>query len=835
MASQAPKTNTFRKKVENTPKASPQPKKPAFSFGKIELKQVGIALGIALISASIFFTIAFASYLLNGPQDQSLVLNNSDQAIRDAAKESKNWLGYLGAQAAHWMIFRWFGIAAFLFPPFLFLVGFRWTFKVSLYSLMRYVAFALFFVAWIGLVTGYAGILLEGYSYWSFASGGLGYELAKLSYDFLGMGTVILIAGTFFIFIILFFGVQQLNWFAPKFKEKDEMDLEEDLDAAVLSPFGNEEDAEEEFEDDGSAWEVKSEDSESPMAGDQVDFSLEDTNTEEELIDSVSQEEDLFDVPQVGLLEEASGEILVKEGNFTVKKGAEEEKSVDEVENLDPYDPTLDLPRYKYPTLDLLNEYDVKKVTVSRQELEENKDKIVTTLENFQIGIQGIQATIGPTVTLYEIIPNPGVKISKIKNLEDDIALSLAALGIRIIAPIPGKGTIGIEVPNKNRELVPARAVLGTEKFMKSDKDLPIALGKTISNEVFVADLAKMPHLLMAGATGQGKSVGLNMILASLIYKKHPSQLKFVLVDPKKVELTLFNKIERHFLAKLPGAEEAIITDTKKVIHTLNSLCIEMDNRYTLLKEAGCRNLKEYNAKFVARKLNPLNGHYFMPYIVLVIDELADLMMTAGKEIEAPIARLAQLARAIGIHLVVATQRPSVNVITGVIKANFPARLSFRVTSKIDSRTILDAGGADQLIGMGDMLLSVGSEMTRIQCAFLDTPEVDAVCDWIGEQKGYASAYLLPEFVGEDGDGSGGDIDLSDRDPLFDEAARLIVLHQQGSTSLIQRKLKLGYNRAGRIVDQLEAAGVVGTFEGSKAREVLIQDEVSLERLLSSL
>uniref|UniRef100_UPI0040472536 DNA translocase FtsK 4TM domain-containing protein n=1 Tax=Algoriphagus sp. TaxID=1872435 RepID=UPI0040472536 len=836
MASQAPKTNTFRKKVENTPKASPQPKKPAFSFGKIELKQVGIALGIALISASIFFTIAFASYLLNGPQDQSLVLNNSDQAIRDAAKESKNWLGYLGAQAAHWMIFRWFGIAAFLFPPFLFLVGFRWTFKVSLYSLMRYVAFALFFVAWIGLVTGYAGILLEGYSYWSFASGGLGYELAKLSYDFLGMGTVILIAGTFFIFIILFFGVQQLNWFAPKFKEKDEKDLEEDLDAAVLSPFGNEEDAEEEFEDDGSAWEVKSEDSESPMAGDQVDFSLEDTNnTEEELIDSVSQEEDLFDVPQVGLLEEASGEILVKEGNFTVKKGAEEEKSVDEVENLDPYDPTLDLPRYKYPTLDLLNEYDVKKVTVSRQELEENKDKIVTTLENFQIGIQGIQATIGPTVTLYEIIPNPGVKISKIKNLEDDIALSLAALGIRIIAPIPGKGTIGIEVPNKNRELVPARAVLGTEKFMKSDKDLPIALGKTISNEVFVADLAKMPHLLMAGATGQGKSVGLNMILASLIYKKHPSQLKFVLVDPKKVELTLFNKIERHFLAKLPGAEEAIITDTKKVIHTLNSLCIEMDNRYTLLKEAGCRNLKEYNAKFVARKLNPLNGHYFMPYIVLVIDELADLMMTAGKEIEAPIARLAQLARAIGIHLVVATQRPSVNVITGVIKANFPARLSFRVTSKIDSRTILDAGGADQLIGMGDMLLSVGSEMTRIQCAFLDTPEVDAVCDWIGEQKGYASAYLLPEFVGEDGDGSGGDIDLSDRDPLFDEAARLIVLHQQGSTSLIQRKLKLGYNRAGRIVDQLEAAGVVGPFEGSKAREVLIQDEVSLERLLSSL
>jgi S-DNA-T family DNA segregation ATPase FtsK/SpoIIIE len=706
---------------------------------------------------------------------------------------------------------------------------------VSLYSLTRYAVFALFFAAWIGLVTGYAGILIEGYSYWSFVSGGLGYELAKLSFDFLGMGTWLLIFGTLFIFIVLFYGVQQLNWFPPKTKSSDDYEFDENSNSSIASPFLGAE--EEDIEDDGSAWEVKGDELELPMAGDKVDFSLvEETPAPVPPLQFTDDlEEDLFDVPQVNLLESEKDSILLKEGNFTVQKGPEEEKTVDEVENLDPYDPTLDLPRYKYPTLDLLNEYDVKKVTVSRQELEENKDKIVTTLENFQIGIQGIQATIGPTVTLYEIIPNPGVKISKIKNLEDDIALSLAALGIRIIAPIPGKGTIGIEVPNKNRELVPARAVLGTEKFMKSDKDLPIALGKTISNEVFVADLAKMPHLLMAGATGQGKSVGLNMILASLIYKKHPSQLKFVLVDPKKVELTLFNKIERHFLAKLPGSEEAIITDTKKVIHTLNSLCMEMDNRYTLLKEAEVRNLKEYNAKFVARKLNPEKGHYFMPYIVLVIDELADLMMTAGKEIEAPIARLAQLARAIGIHLVVATQRPSVNVITGVIKANFPARLSFRVTSKIDSRTILDAGGADQLIGMGDMLLSVGSEMTRIQCAFLDTPEVEAVCDWIGGQKGYSSAYLLPEYVGEDGEGSGMDFDLSDRDPLFDEAARLIVLHQQGSTSLIQRKLKLGYNRAGRIVDQLEAAGVVGSFEGSKAREVLIQDEVSLERLLSSL
>jgi len=840
MASESPKTNTFRKKAENAPKEPSEPKKPPFSVGKIDTKQVGITLGIVLISASIFLFVAFISYLLNGPQDQSLVMNNPNQAIRETAKESRNWVGYLGAQASHWMIYRWFGVAAFLLPPFLFLIGFRWTFKFSLLSLSRYAAVALFFTAWIGLVTGYVVILTEGYSYWSFVSGGFGYELARLAYDFLGMGTVLLIAGTLLIFITIFFGIDRLNWFVPRAKVND-LGEEEKVKVSVPAPFLSSDPEEEDIADDGSAWEIKKEGLELPVAGDKIDFSLKDEvpfvvppfdlDPSEDFVD----QEDLFEVPQVNLLEKGNKDSVLKEGNFTVQKASELDKTAAEVENLDPYDPTLDLPRYKYPPLDLLNEYDVKRVTVSRQELEENKDKIVTTLENFQIGIQGIQATIGPTVTLYEIVPNPGVKISKIKNLEDDIALSLAALGIRIIAPIPGKGTIGIEVPNKNRELVPARSVLGTEKFMKSDKDLPIALGKTISNEVFVADLAKMPHLLMAGATGQGKSVGLNMILASLIYKKHPSQLKFVLVDPKKVELTLFNKIERHFLAKLPGSEEAIITDTKKVINTLNSLCIEMDNRYTLLKEAGVRNLKEYNAKFVTRKLNPEKGHYFMPYIVLVIDELADLMMTAGKEIETPIARLAQLARAIGIHLVVATQRPSVNVITGTIKANFPARLSFRVTSKIDSRTILDAGGADQLIGMGDMLLSVGSEMTRIQCAFLDTPEVDAVCDWIGEQKGYSSAYLLPEFVGEDGDGAGSAVDLADRDPLFDEAARLIVMHQQGSTSLIQRKLKLGYNRAGRIVDQLEAAGVVGPFEGSKAREVLIQDEVSLERLLSSL
>jgi DNA segregation ATPase FtsK/SpoIIIE, S-DNA-T family len=835
MATNSPRTNTFRKKGETkSKKPASKPKGPGFSFGSIKSSKLVLTLGILLMSIGIFLFIAFVSYLLNGPTDQSLVMNTPlDDEIRDTARNSNNWLGYFGAQAAHWMIYRWFGIAAFLFPPFLFILGFKWSFKVSLISLTRYTTFALFFTFWLGLLTGYIVILVEGYSYWSFLSGGFGYELAKLSADFLSWGTFILIGAALLIFVIFFFDIDKLEWFTAKADNPDDL-MDEGLEEAnttAKNPFEKStsspvsmEDEEEEFEDDGSDWIIK--------------------NDDVELVDEpapqpevVEEEDDIFNVSQINLLDEIkdSPKEISDDKNFSVTKAEGEEKTASEVENLDPFDPTLDLPRYKYPTLDLLNEYDVQKVTVSRQELEDNKNKIVETLENFKIGIQEIKATIGPTVTLYEIVPEPGVKISKIKNLEDDIALSLAALGIRIIAPIPGKGTIGIEVPNKNRELVPARAVLGTEKFMRSDKDLPIALGKTISNEVYVADLAKMPHLLMAGATGQGKSVGLNMILASLIYKKHPSQLKFVLVDPKKVELTLFNKIERHFLAKLPGAEEAIITDTKKVIYTLNSLCIEMDNRYNLLKDAGARNLKEYNAKFISRKLNPEKGHKFMPYIVLVIDELADLMMTAGKEIEAPIARLAQLARAIGIHLVVATQRPSVNVITGIIKANFPARLSFRVTSKIDSRTILDAGGADQLIGMGDMLLSLGSDVTRIQCAFLDTPEVDAICDWIGEQKGYSDAHLLPEFEGEDGDGSVGDVDLSDRDPLFDDAAKLIVMHQQGSTSLIQRKLKLGYNRAGRIIDQLEAAGIVGSFEGSKAREVLIQDEASLERLLNSL
>ncbi|MEN1785770.1 MAG: DNA translocase FtsK, partial [Bacteroidota bacterium] len=540
-------------------------------------------------------------------------------------------------------------------------------------------------------------------------------------------------------------------------------------------------------------------------------------------------------------LPEEEEEEVVADPDLTLKveKSTEEKQeasvsSAQLVKEYGAFDPKLELGNYKFPPLNLLDAHGASGgITINQEELEENKNKIVSTLKNYKIGIAQIKATIGPTVTLYEIVPEAGIRISKIKNLEDDIALSLAALGIRIIAPIPGKGTIGIEVPNKKATIVSMRSVIAASKFQKAEMQLPIAFGKTISNETFVVDLAKMPHLLMAGATGQGKSVGLNAVITSLLYKKHPAEIKFVLVDPKKVELTLYNKIERHFLAKLPDVDEAIITDNTKVIHTLNSMCIEMDNRYELLKLALVRNIKEYNAKFKLRKLNPNDGHKFLPYIILVIDEFADLIMTAGKEVEAPIARLAQLARAIGIHLIIATQRPSVNVITGIIKANFPARIAFRVTSKIDSRTILDAQGADQLIGRGDMLFTQGNDVTRLQCAFVDTPEVSKITEYIGSQRAYPSAHLLPEYVGEDS-GTGIDYDISERDSMFRDAAEVIVNAQQGSASLIQRKLKLGYNRAGRIIDQLEAAGIVGPFEGSKARQVLVPDILALEQLLQN-
>ena len=583
----------------------------------------------------------------------------------------------------------------------------------------------------------------------------------------------------------------------------------------------------------------------SPIEGETIPLSTsetkttpenEETNTEEKQ-EEYSNEVVFDDIPTK--IEKTKS---INDENISFEVETTEEKEVilsdkevnKKIEEFGEYDPTLDLSSYQFPTIDLLKEYSSDGVSVDANELENNKNQIVNTLLNYNIKIESIKATVGPTVTLYEIIPAPGVRISKIKNLEDDIALSLAALGIRIIAPMPGKGTIGIEVPNKKPKIVSMRSVIASEKFQNAKMELPVVMGKTISNEIFTFDLAKMPHLLMAGATGQGKSVGLNAILTSLLYKKHPSQLKFVLVDPKKVELTLYNKIERHFLAKLPDSEEAIITDNSAVVTTLNSLCVEMDDRYQLLKEAMVRNIVEYNAKFKARKLNPNNGHRYLPYIVVVIDEFADLIMTAGKEVEQPIARLAQLARAIGIHLIVATQRPSTNVITGVIKANFPGRIAFRVTSQIDSRTILDSKGAEQLIGRGDMLFSQGSDLTRVQCAFVDTPEVENICDFIGNQRGYPSAFILPEYSGDTESGIT-DIDMDDRDEMFEEAARVIVEHQQGSTSLIQRKLKLGYNRAGRIIDQLEAAGIVGPFKGSKARDVLITDLISLEQYLEEL
>lgn len=811
MAENTYKSNTF-KKPEKEKKSKSAKSKTRFNFDFIKDPRFALAAGFFLLITSLYLFTSFLSYLFTGKADQSVMEALWSTNIAESGREVDNWLGLYGAVTSHFLIFKWLGISAFFIPPLLFLVGFKLVFKRELVSIFSAFILSVFAGLWLSLLLGYITHNMAGVSEIGFISGGLGYELAKISAGLFGWGTFLILVLSLFIFIIYYFNVTAINAFQvkdPKPMGNDAILSEDDL---IIKPT---------YTEDSDNWPIKEVEPEPDLV----------LKNEVEEIPTATAELELDVVPKKQPAVEK-----VSEPIFTIEEPISDADQVAEqlVETQGVYDPTLELSKYKFPTLELLNEYEASKVQVTQEELNQNKDRILTTLTNFKIGIQSIKATIGPTVTLYEIVPEAGIKISRIKNLEDDIALSLAALGIRIIAPIPGKGTIGIEVPNKNREMVGIRSVLATERFQKTDKDLPIAIGKTISNELMVIDLTKMPHLLVAGATGQGKSVGLNVILASLLYKKHPSQLKFVLVDPKKVEMSLFSKIERHYLAKLPNSEEAIITDTKKVVHTLNSLCIEMENRYEILKDAGAKNLKEYNAKFVARKLNPKEGHRFLPYIVLVIDELADLMMTAGKEVETPIARLAQLARAIGIHLVLATQRPSVNVITGVIKANFPARLSFRVTSKIDSRTILDTGGADQLIGQGDMLLSTGSEIVRLQSPFVDTPEIERICEFIGSQRGYDSAYMLPEFEGED-EGGAASVDLAERDALFEEAARLLVQHQQGSTSLLQRKLKLGYNRAGRLIDQLEAAKIVGPFEGSKAREVLIKDPMSLEQLLSEL
>ena len=771
------------------------------------LDKIKLALGGVTFALSIIIFFSLTSYIFTGQEDQSLV--NSSVSFATLSEESKNWLGVFGAFLSHYLVFKTFGISSFLIVPVFFILSVRLLFNRKLYSISKIFIISIFGIIWISSMLGFFLIIFPDNIFLNNYTGGVGFNLSLFFQNLLGYSSIIILLLSLFLFIIFYFNIYSFNIFSYKKKNLSDHDSSSENYDKVMEDKEDKEDKEEEDKEEDIEQEEE-------IQNIDVDKISEDSFVKKEKIETTNNKN-----------QEQEKDLELK-----VEKTIDEKTAKSLTSKV--YDPELDLSNYKYPKIDLLKESDKEKIQVSKEELISNQEKIKETLRNFKIEIASMKATIGPTVTLYEIIPQAGIKISKIKNLEDDIALSLSALGIRIIAPIPGKGTIGIEVPNKNREVVSLRSVMKTEKFIKSNYELPLILGKTISNEVLLADLTKMPHILVAGATGQGKSVGLNVMLASLLYKKHPSILKFVLIDPKKVELSLFNKIERHFLAKLPDAEEAIITETKKVVHTLNSLCTEMDVRYNLLKDAQARNLKEYNKKFINRKLNPNEGHRYLPYIVLVIDELADLMMTAGKEIENPIARLAQLARAIGIHLIVATQRPSVNVITGVIKANFPTRISFKVTSNMDSRTILDSKGAEQLVGMGDMLFTSGSDIIRLQCPFVDTPEIESICDFIGEQRGYVSAYLLPEFIDEN-EKQIVDIDLSDRDPLFEDAARLIVSSQTGSTSLLQRKLKLGYNRAGRLTDQLEVAGIVGPSEGSKPRQVLIQDEYSLEKLLNDL
>lgn len=766
--------------------------------------------GLLLIFLSLVLLVSFVSYFFTWKADQSIA------ASSDAIQNTKNSMGYIGAKIAHFFIYRWFGIASFLFIPILFLLGVQWLYSQKMLRLKRAIAMMTFLVIWL---SGTLGFLFPSFL-GGILGGQFGAKFASFMLTSLGkIGTALVFFFSFLVFLIIRFNA---NLRFSSFQKRSKEIIDEHSENIEIAPLPtNIYTHRNEFESDDNE---NIDEPDEPLIEDILPFE----EKEIEPKDTLSEE---LEITNTDLTEAETSlpiEISAIEGPPNTTTSLAEML----VEKYGEYDPTIDLPHYKYPTIDLLSDYGVSDIQINKEELEENKNRIVETLRNYNIEIAKIKATVGPTVTLYEIIPAAGVRISKIKNLEDDIALSLAALGIRIIAPIPGKGTIGIEVPNQQPQVVSMHSVVKHEKFRESRFDLPVILGKTISNEEYIYDLAKMPHLLMAGATGMGKSVGLNAILVSLLYKKHPSQIKFVMVDPKKVELTLYGLIEKHFLAKLPGEEKAIITDTKKALNTLNSLCIEMDNRYALLENAAVRNIKEYNAKFVARRLNPEEGHRFLPYIILLIDEFADLIITAGKEVETPIARIAQLARAVGIHLIIATQRPSVNIITGTIKANFPARIAFKVTSKIDSRTILDTGGAEQLIGRGDMLFSSGSDLIRLQCPFVDTPEVERIAQFIGEQPGYAEPMKLPEYIGEDGDPDKSYLDLADKDELFDEAARIIIQHQQGSTSLLQRRLNLGYNRAGRLIDQMEAMGIVGPNKGSKARDVLIPDLLSLEQFL---
>lgn len=814
--------------------------------------------GLLLIVISLYLFLAFSSYLFSWKTDDDLLNGKALnlELLTDNSIRTENMMGRLGAVTAHLFIKKWFGVSAFLFSLVFFVLGFRLSARRNILPVWKTIRYSFFGMIWFSVCLGF--LFTSGD--WLMLGGVFGYESNQWLNGIFGkVGAGFLLVFTLASFMILVFNLN-INHFRTlinslkqffAFADK-EIDREVAADPADVP---------------ADVAEISAEEEETGEREDSLPHDMQELDSELAIIEKLSrknqdennsQEDSFFeyDIAENDNGKKTAGHdnTLPPGGDVQAEKSPDLEIEIaddskisnsnyqpiddpaagagnDNPDELGDYDPTLDLPHYQLPPVDLMDDHGESTIKVNKEELEANKNKILDTLRNYAIEIEKIKATIGPTVTLYEIIPAAGVRISKIRNLEDDIALSLAALGIRIIAPIPGRGTIGIEVPNSKPEIVSMKSILGGDKFQNSRFELPIGLGKTIANETFIADLTKMPHLLMAGATGQGKSVGLNAILASILYKKHPAYVKFVLVDPKKVELTLFSKIERHYLAKLPDAEEAIITDTRKVVRTLNSLCVEMDNRYDLLKDAQVRNIKEYNAKFISRRLNPNEGHHFMPYIVLFIDEFADLIMTAGKEIELPIARLAQLARAVGIHLIIATQRPSVNIITGMIKANFPARIAFRVTSKIDSRTILDTGGADQLIGRGDMLLSTGSDLLRLQCAFIDTPEIEKITDFIGSQRAYPDPFMLPEVADEEG-GEMEDFDPAERDSMFEEAARVIVATQQGSTSLLQRKLKLGYNRAGRIIDQLEAAGIVGPFEGSKAREVKIKDEMSLEQIL---
>jgi S-DNA-T family DNA segregation ATPase FtsK/SpoIIIE len=836
-----PSSSTTKRKEEKAAKPSKEKTPSRWKFAaNFDSKRVKVILGSTMTLLSIYLFLACLSYLFTWTEDQDRILQRSffDYIFDTTEAPVQNWLGKFGAWTSHLLIYRLFGITSFGICFLLLISGIRILFDYTIVPLGKAFTITIAYMLW-GSV--FLGFFSENLNYLGGTFGFYVNEWLMLTLGSFGSFALSLV----FLYIIttLIFNPNYSSWLDFIFSRD-----KEESSAEIISDKVDED--RHAYEDIFVVNTIKDEEIKSDIISETVDFSAKDDEDEDEdvffdeseLIVSSKfplEEEDTDDGFEIEIAREPEPTVFIPPSSAPIMGANATQKSDDDdlakrlVSEYGEYDPTKDLEGYVLPPLDLMKDWGTSGVSVSKEELETNKDKIVQTLQHYKIEIAKIKATVGPTVTLYEIVPAPGVRISKIKNLEDDIALSLSALGIRIIAPIPGKGTIGIEVPNSNPEMVSMRSLIASDKFQHFDGELPIVMGKTITNETYVFDLTKMPHLLVAGATGQGKSVGLNAILISILYKKHPAQVKFVLVDPKKVELTLYNKIERHFLAKLPGEEDAIITDTSKVVNTLNSLCIEMDDRYELLKVAGVRTIKEYNAKFIARRLNPEKGHRYLPYIVVLIDEFADLIMTAGKEVEHPIARIAQLARAIGIHLIVATQRPSVNVITGMIKANFPARIAFRVLSKIDSRTILDASGADQLIGRGDMLISTGSDIKRLQCGFVDTPEVEEICSFIGDQRAYPEALILPEYTA-DGSESGGEMDMNEIDPMFVDSARIVVINQQGSASLLQRKLKLGYNRAGRIVDQLEGMGIIGSFQGSKAREVLYGDIESLDEFLRS-